>query len=101
MMREIAEHLSVAVNSVTSIADNLEQKGLACRLRSDADRRVVKIELTAAGQLMYRSLADMNLRLLRGMLGALTDDEQEIFMVLFRKIARAGRLQVQTMSAND
>jgi DNA-binding MarR family transcriptional regulator len=101
MMREIAEHLSVAVNSVTSIADNLEQKGLACRQRSDADRRVIKIELTEQGRRMYQSLANMNLRLLRGMLSALTEDEQEIFMVLFRKIARAGRLQVQQIEAND
>jgi DNA-binding MarR family transcriptional regulator len=101
MMREIAEHLKVAVNSVTSIADNLEQKGLACRQRSEEDRRVIRIELTEAGQLMYQSLADMNLRLLRSMLGALTEDEQEIFMVLFRKIARAGRLQVQQMAASD
>jgi len=101
MMREIAEYLNVAVNSVTSIADNLEQKGLACRQRSDEDRRVIRIELTDAGRLMYQSLADMNFRLLRGMLGALTEDEQEIFMVLFRKIARAGRLQVQQMSATD
>ncbi|HEY0980778.1 MULTISPECIES: MarR family winged helix-turn-helix transcriptional regulator [unclassified Schlesneria] len=101
MMREIAEYLSLAVNSVTSIADNLEQKGLACRLRSDADRRVVKIELTPTGRQMYKSLTDTNLRLLRGMLGALTEDEQEIFMVLFRKIARAGRLQVQLLAGHD
>ena len=101
IMREIAEHLNVAVNSVTSIADNLEQKGLACRQRSDSDRRVIRIELTEAGRLMYQSLANMNLRLLRGMLGALTEDEQEIFMVLFRKIARAGRLQVQQMAVHD
>lgn len=101
MMREIAEYLKVAVNSVTSIADNLEQKGLACRQRSDEDRRVIRIELTDEGRLMYQSLAEMNLRLLRSMLGALTEDEQEIFMVLFRKIARAGRLQVQQMSGED
>ena len=86
---------------MTSIADNLEQKGLACRQRSDSDRRVIRIELTEAGRLMYQSLANMNLRLLRGMLGALTEDEQEIFMVLFRKIARAGRLQVQQMAVHD
>lgn len=101
MMREIAEYLKVAVNSVTSIADNLEQKGLACRQRSDEDRRVIRIELTHDGQRMYASLAEMNLRLLRSMLGALTEDEQEIFMVLFRKIARAGQLQLQQMSAED
>ena len=32
--------------------------------------------------------------------GALTEDEQEIFMVLFRKIARAGRSQVQQMASS-
>jgi hypothetical protein len=34
------------------------------------------------------------------MLDALTEDEQEIFMVLFRKIARAGRSQVQRMASS-
>lgn len=101
MMREIANYLNVAVNSVTSIADNLEQKGLACRQRSDSDRRVIRIELTEAGRLVYQSQADMKRRLFRGMLSALNEDEQAIFMVLFRKIARAGRMQVQQMAAND
>ena len=101
MMREIAEYLNVAVNSVTSIADHLEQKGLACRQRSVEDRRVIRIELTEAGRVMYQSLATMNLRLLGSMLGALTEDEQEIFMVLFRKIARAGRLQVQEIAQSN
>lgn len=101
MMREIAEYLNVAVNSVTSIADNLEQKGLACRQRSESDRRVIRIELTETGRMVYASQAQMKRRLFRGMLSALTEDEQEIFMVLFRKIARAGRMQVQQMAAND
>src|SRR5436190_2311223 len=34
MMRELAEHLTVAVNSMTSIVDGLERKGLVCRQRS-------------------------------------------------------------------
>jgi MarR family 2-MHQ and catechol resistance regulon transcriptional repressor len=100
MMRELAEHLTVAVNSVTSIVDNLERKGLARRQRSEEDRRVVRVELTEDGRVMYRSVTDANLRLFRSMLGALTEDEQEIFMVLFRKIARAGRSQVQKMASS-
>jgi MarR family 2-MHQ and catechol resistance regulon transcriptional repressor len=100
MMREIAEFLKVAVNSVTSIVDHLEQKELVRRQRSDEDRRVVRVELTDAGEAMYHSMTDVNLRFLRSMLRSLTDDEQEVFMDLFRKIASAGRTQVQKIGAS-
>ena len=99
MMREVAEHLTVAVNSVTNIVDNLEKKDLVRRQRSAEDRRVIRVELTAAGHEMARFLVEVNLKLFRGMLGALTEDEQEIFMVLFRKIARGGRSQVAPMAS--
>ena len=100
MMRELAQHLAVAVNSVTSIVDSLEKNRLVRRLRSDEDRRVIRVELTEPGQEMYRSLVEVNLRLFRSMLGALTEDEQEIFMVLFRKIARAGRSQLTQLASS-
>jgi MarR family 2-MHQ and catechol resistance regulon transcriptional repressor len=99
MMRELAEHLAVAVNSMTSIADSLERKGLVRRQRSEEDRRVIRVELTDPGREMHQSLVEVNLRLFRSMLGVLTEDEQEIFMVLFRKIARAGRSQVHQMAS--
>lgn len=99
MMRELAEHLAVAVNSMTSIADGLERKGLVHRQRSEKDRRVIRVVLTDAGSEIYKSLVKVNLRLFRTMLGALTEDEREIFMVLFRKIARAGRSQVHQMAS--
>src|SRR5262249_52571268 len=91
MMRELAEYLTVAVNSVTSIVDSLERKGLVQRQRSDEDRRVIRVALTQPGREVSQFLVELNLKLFRSMLGELTEDEQEIFMVLFRKIARAGR----------
>ncbi len=100
MMRELAEHLKVAVNSMTSIADSLERKGLVVRHRSEEDRRVIRVELTDAGREISRSLMEANMRLFRSMLGALTEDEQEIFLVLVRKIARAGKSQVLQMVAS-
>jgi MarR family 2-MHQ and catechol resistance regulon transcriptional repressor len=100
MMRELAEYLTVAVNSVTSIVDNLERKVLVRRHRSEEDRRVIRVELTDPGREVYQSLVEVNLRLFRSMLGALTEDEQEIFMVLFRKIARAGRTQVRQIASS-
>jgi DNA-binding MarR family transcriptional regulator len=100
MMRELAEHLTVAVNSVTSIVDHLESKGLVHRQRSEEDRRVIRVELTPSGQEIHRFCVELHLRLFRSMLGALTEDEQEIFMVLFRKIARAGRSQMKQISSS-
>ena len=100
MMRELAEHLTVAVNSMTSIVDSLEKKGLVQRHRSEEDRRVIRVELTDPGREVYQSLVEVNQRLFRSMLGALTQDEQEIFMVLFRKIARAGRSQVPHIASS-
>lgn len=97
MMRDLAEHLGVAVNSVTTIVDHMERKELVRRQRSDEDRRVVRVELTDLGRSVYQSLVEVNMRLFRTMLGSLTEDEQEIFMVLFRKIARAGRAQLSTI----
>jgi MarR family 2-MHQ and catechol resistance regulon transcriptional repressor len=99
MMRELAEYLTVAVNSVTSIVDSLERKELVTRHRSEKDRRVIRVELTDSGRDIYQSLVEVNMRLFCTMLGALTEDEQEIFMVLFRKIARAGRSQVLRMDS--
>lgn len=99
MMRELAGFLLLAVNSVTSIVDKLEARGVVRRRRSEEDRRVVHVELTDAGHEAYRAALEEKKRFLRSMLRALSEDEQEIFLVLFRKIARAGRSQVQKIAS--
>jgi DNA-binding MarR family transcriptional regulator len=99
MMRELAGRLGLAVNSVTTLIDNLEAKGVVRRLRSDEDRRVVRVELTAArGRATYEAAVREKTSILRGMLTALTDEEQDIFLVLFRKIARAARAEAQKVA---
>ena len=99
IMRELAEFMGLAVNSITSLIDNLEKKQIVRRQRSEEDRRVVRVELTDAGKVAYEAAVKEKMRFLRGILGALTDEEQDIFIVLFRKIARAGRSQMQEMAA--
>lgn len=95
MMRELAEFLRLAVNSVTTVVDRLEQRGLARRQRSEEDRRIVRVELTDVGQSTYNELSENKLAFLRAMLEALSPEEQEIFLVLFRKIARVGRRRLE------
>lgn len=90
MMRAVADYLGIAVNSVTTLADNLERKGLLRRIRSEADRRVVHVELTEAGHIASRSITEVKHHFHRELLAALTDEEQAILLVLLRKIGGVG-----------
>jgi MarR family transcriptional regulator, organic hydroperoxide resistance regulator len=49
-MSEIATVLHCDNSNVTGIVDGLEERGLAARRPSEADRRVKRIELTAEGR---------------------------------------------------
>src|SRR4051812_30472417 len=89
--KELAEHLGLAVNSVTDIVDALEGKGLARRRRDDLDRRIVRVELTAAGRDAAAAMTRGLLDIYRTYLNALKDDEQETLLALYRKIARVGQ----------
>jgi len=98
MMRSLAEHVRLAVNTMTSVVDQLEKKGLVARTRSEKDRRVVNVDLTDEGRRIFAMFSDARLQFHRVILSALSEDEQQILLVLFRKIAREGWKQVQTLS---
>lgn len=91
--KELAEYLGLAVNTVTDVVDGLERRGLAQRRRDDADRRIVRVELTEAGRAAAATVARGHLDIYRSYLGALTAEEQETLLALYRKIARVGRLE--------
>lgn len=52
-MSSIAKTLSVTVGTLTIAVNNLVKKGYVNRVRSEKDRRVVLISLTAKGQKAY------------------------------------------------
>jgi DNA-binding MarR family transcriptional regulator len=101
MMRALAEYLGLAVNSMTSVIDHLEQKGLVQRARSAVDRRVVHVELTGEGKRIFEVASQAKLAFHRAVLAVLTEDEQEIWLLLFRKIAREGWTQVARLAAAE
>ncbi len=98
MMRFVAEHLGVAVNSMTNLVDHLEQKGLVHRTRSEVDRRVIHVDLTEIGKDAYAAASNAKFLFHRAILSALTEEEQQILLVLFRKISREGKKQVEKFS---
>jgi DNA-binding MarR family transcriptional regulator len=94
MMRELADYLIVAVNTVTAMIDKLEEKKYVRRERDDNDRRIVMVYLTDKGKEAFKGILDTRLQSCRTLLTPLNEDEQDIFMVLTRKIARATDAEV-------
>ena len=67
---ELAREMDIDAGAVTRMLDRLEAKGLVERLRSEADRRVVHLNLTPAGEVAAAKvphvLASVNNDFLRG-----------------------------------
>jgi DNA-binding MarR family transcriptional regulator len=67
---ELAREMDIDAGAVTRMLDRLEAKGLLERARSEADRRVVHLRLTAAGEAVAKKvpfvLAAVNNDFLRG-----------------------------------
>ncbi len=53
---ELAKIIAVDTGAMTRTLDRLEAKGLVARSRSQEDRRVVRLELTEAGQAIAREI---------------------------------------------
>src|SRR5579863_8499285 len=88
--KELGDYLGIAVNTVTDVVDGLEKKGLARRRRDDADRRVVRVELTETGRQAAETVGRGHLDIYRTYLNVLTAEEQETLLALYRKIAGVG-----------
>jgi DNA-binding MarR family transcriptional regulator len=67
---ELAREMDIDAGAVTRMLDRLEAKGLVERVRSEADRRVVHLRLSAAGDSVAKKvpfvLAAVNNDFLRG-----------------------------------
>ena len=95
-MRDLADHWGCDASYVTSLADSLEQVGLAERRPHPTDRRIKTLVLTDKG-------ADARKQVLALLwepppaFGALTDEEQATLRDLLEKVADADEV-LQTSS---
>ncbi len=70
-VRTIADRMIVREPDITRLVDRLEQRGLVRRCRSEADRRVVRVHITAEGAALVAALHDPVRDLHRRQLGRL------------------------------
>lgn len=85
-MSSLADSLGVPLSTATHTMDRLVAKGLAERNRGIEDRRVVKVQISAAGQKMQDSIRDQRRSVARSWLEPLAPEERETYLALMAKI---------------
>ncbi len=86
IMREIAEALGIPVSTATGIVDRMVDKYLVERVHDEADRRIVKVQLTKKGREVYRWDFDEHMSIVRRLLHTLNREDQRTFVLLMKKI---------------
>ncbi|MEW6590645.1 MAG: MarR family transcriptional regulator [Pseudomonadota bacterium] len=71
---ELAQAMSIHPSTASNLLDKLEQAGLVQRTRSQADQRVVTLNLTNAGKRALKKAPQPLTGILTHALGQLTDD---------------------------
>lgn len=79
-MSSIAKALSVTVGTLTIAINNLVKKGYVTRVRSEKDRRVVLISLTAKGKKAYRHHEKFHDEMIKATLAGMKEDEVQILV---------------------
>ncbi len=83
---ELARECRADAGAMTRMLDRLEAKGLCRRVRSTADRRVVRIQLTADGEQAADKVPPAIAEVLNGYLAGFTRDEWAQLKSLLRRM---------------
>ena len=85
-MGEIAHDLRITVGTLTTAITKLIKKGYVERNRTEADRRIVLINLTEKGKAAYKHHEEFHDEMIHTSVNDLTDNEREILITSLGKI---------------
>jgi DNA-binding MarR family transcriptional regulator len=92
-LSELSALIRARNSTVTGIIDRMEREGLVVRRRSDHDRRVINIELTAKGQKLASGISVEPVQIFRQVLSELpARDHAELGRILNRLARRVREL---------
>ncbi|MCG1042283.1 MarR family transcriptional regulator [Mycetohabitans sp. B8] len=83
---ELAREYGIDASAVTRLIDRLEKRGLLCRVRSEEDRRVVRLRLTDEGTALAARMPAIYNRVLDKLLTGFTPDEVGFLKSMLRRI---------------
>lgn len=77
-MSTVAKALGVTMGTLTISVNSLVKKGFVERVRSEEDRRVVLISLTAKGKTAFKSHQKFHEEMIQSIVGQLDEDEKKV-----------------------
>ncbi|WP_434102579.1 fatty acid biosynthesis transcriptional regulator FabT [Enterococcus faecalis] len=77
---EVAKELSITVGTLIVAINNLVKKGYVERLRSEDDRRVVKLGLTKKGKLLFRVHQHFHREMVKNILKGMEQEEEQALL---------------------
>lgn len=86
----VAGHLCVHPSNATRTCDRLVASGLLSRTENPVDRRRLRLELTAAGRALIRSVMDHRRARIEALLERVPAEERLALMPALRSLAAAG-----------
>ena len=83
---EVAKELSITVGTLTTAINRLVKKGYVQRIRSEDDRRVVKLGLTKKGKLLFRVHQYFHRQMIKRVLQDMGDDEEAVLLKALKNL---------------
>jgi len=87
-MRELAEFMKMGLSSVTGMVDRLVRQGLASRRRTEQDRRVVFVDITAKGRRILKEILEQHHRTILDLFESLTAEERFAYLCILEKLVK-------------
>ncbi|MFZ5986197.1 MAG: MarR family winged helix-turn-helix transcriptional regulator [Bacillota bacterium] len=88
IMSQIADYTGVPMSTATGVVDRLVKHGYLIRERSESDRRIVVIKLTAKGKGLVDELKSTAMNYIKLIYDSLTDEERLLLGKIFTKVMR-------------
>jgi DNA-binding MarR family transcriptional regulator len=87
-MRELADYMKMGVSSVTGMVDRLVKQGLANRRRTEKDRRLVYVDLTAKGRKIVKEILGERRETTLNLFESLSAEERSIYLCILEKLVK-------------
>ncbi|OTN76196.1 MarR family transcriptional regulator [Enterococcus sp. 8G7_MSG3316] len=83
---EVAKELSITVGTLTIAINRLVKKDYVERIRSEDDRRVVKLALTKKGKLLFRVHQHFHREMVKGVLSQMNPEEEKALLKALKNL---------------
>ncbi|MFV9510237.1 MarR family winged helix-turn-helix transcriptional regulator [Tepidibacillus sp. LV47] len=83
---DLAESMGVSVPAITGLSDKLIAQGLAERIRSDQDRRIVFLSISQKGRELLKEIRRERQKLMKIYLDGLPEEDLQRLIEIYRKI---------------